>query len=75
MEQFDVKAFQQRVQQARTPNEYQQLKQELFNYVSSLSSDDKIRIQRAFKPVWSELNGRVDKLIAQTEELNRPTTA
>lgn len=75
MQPFDIKAFQQRVQQARTPNEHQQLKQELSEYLKGLSADERIQLQRDFKPVWSELNNRVDKLIAETEEFNQRITA
>lgn len=75
MQPFNVKAFQQRVQQTRTPDDYEQLKQELSEYFKSLSAAEKTKLQQDFKTVWTELNNRIDTLINEAQELNRRVTA
>lgn len=69
MQPFDINLFQQRIQQAQTPDDYQRLRNELSTYVSNLSPDEKNQFRQSFKPVWSELNGRVDNLLDEVSRI------
>lgn len=69
MQSFDINLFQQRIKQAQTPDDYQRLKNELVSYVSSLSPDEKGQFQQSFKPVWSELNSRVDRMLDEVSQI------
>ena len=71
MKAFELDSFRQRVQQAKTPDEYQRLKEELSVYVSNLSSDEKIKLRQAFKPIWNELNNRIDNLIDEIKQIEQ----
>lgn len=71
MHPFELYSFRQRVQQAQTPDEHQRLKEEFSAYVCSLSSEEKAQLRQAFKPIWNELNNRVNKLIDEVKQIDQ----
>ena len=75
MQLFELNSFRQRVQQAQTPDERQRLKEEFSAYVGSLSPDEKAQLRLAFRPVWDELNSRVDTLINEVKQIDQRVRA